>query len=68
MTAALILFAFTMGLVLSPVVGKAIRNIHKRHTYNKEQAAIALLEGYGYTVTFSSSLSDDTIVDKDPWL
>lgn len=70
MTAALLIFAFTAGLVLSPAVGRLIHRIRKARAYNKERAAIQLLEGYGYTVDFKSKLgTDDTVAtDMNPWL
>lgn len=70
MTAALLIFAFTAGLVLSPAVGKLIHRIRKARAYNKERAAIQLLEGYGYTVTFTSTIHTDNTVltDMNPWV
>ena len=70
MIAALLIFAFTAGLVLSPAVAALFRALHKKHSYSKERKAITLLESLGYTVDFKQSTADDdtVVTDMNWWL
>lgn len=60
MTLAVALFSFTVGLVLHPVIAKAVRHLTERRRATKERRAIVLLQTKGYTVNWPPTVVEDT--------
>ena len=61
---ALLLFAFTAGLLLHPVAASLFKKVVHATRLRRLTAAIRLLESNGYTVGFAKSVNDD----DDDWL